>query len=93
MTAAIASPNRAYGCREVYHAKQLFFPFFAMKYDPPFKRPADIKTHLVPSDRPDEVGCYMQDEPVHKLVGFQNMHILSLSAEGTYHRVFDGCIP
>jgi pimeloyl-ACP methyl ester carboxylesterase len=64
-----------------------------MKYDPPFKSPAEIKTHLVPSDRPDEVGCYMQDEPVHKLVGFQNMHILSLSAEGTYHRVYDPCIP
>jgi hypothetical protein len=64
-----------------------------MKYDPPFNGPADIKTHLVPSDRPDEVGCYLQDEPVHKLSGYQGMHILSLSAEGTYHRVFDVCIP
>ena len=35
----------------------------------------------------------MQDEPVHKLVHFQNMRILSISAEGTYHRVFDVCIP
>ena len=33
------------------------------------------------------------DQPVHKLVHFQNMRILSLSAEGTYHRVFDVCIP
>jgi pimeloyl-ACP methyl ester carboxylesterase len=64
-----------------------------MKYDPPFNSPADIKTHLVPSDRPDEVGCYLQDEPVHKLVGYKGMPILSLSAEGTYHRVFDVCIP
>ena len=65
-----------------------------MKYDPPFKSPADIKVHLEPSERPgDEVGCYMQDQPVHKLVGYQNMPILSLSAEGTYHRVFDVCIP
>jgi pimeloyl-ACP methyl ester carboxylesterase len=65
-----------------------------MKYDPPFASPADIKTHLVPSDRPgDEVGCYMQDEPVHKLAGFQGMPILSISAEGTYHRVYDPCIP
>ena len=56
--------------------------------------PADIKVHLEPSERPgDEVGCYMQDEPVHKLVGYQNMPILSISAEGTYHRVFDVCIP
>jgi pimeloyl-ACP methyl ester carboxylesterase len=64
-----------------------------MKYDPPFASPADIKTHLVPSDRPDEVGCYLQDEPVHKLAGFQGMPILSISAEGTYHRVYDPCIP
>jgi pimeloyl-ACP methyl ester carboxylesterase len=64
-----------------------------MKYDPPFASPAEIKTHLVASDRPDEVGCYLQDEPVHKLVGFQNIPILSISAEGTYHRVYDPCIP
>ena len=66
----------------------------AMKYDPPFASPAEIKVHLEPSERPgDEVGCYLQDQPVHKLVSYQNMPILSLSAEGTYHRVFDGCIP
>jgi pimeloyl-ACP methyl ester carboxylesterase len=65
-----------------------------MKYDPPFATPADIKVHLEPTERPgDEVGCYMQDAPVHKLVGYQNMPILSISAEGTYHRVFDVCIP
>ena len=65
-----------------------------MKYDPPFHSPAEIKVHLTPSDRPnDEVGCYLQDEPVHKLTGYQNMRILSISAEGTYHRVFDACIP
>lgn len=65
-----------------------------MKYDPPFNKPSDIKVHLEPSERPgDEVGCYMQDEPVHKLVGYKDMPILSLSAEGTYHRVFDVCIP
>ena len=39
-----------------------------MHYDPPFNSPADIKTHLVPSEQQgDEVGCYLQDEPVHKL--------------------------
>jgi len=65
-----------------------------MKYDPPFASPVDIKVHLEPSERPgDEVGCYMQDQPVHKLASYQNMHILSISAEGTYHRVFDVCIP
>ncbi|HTR38058.1 MAG TPA: alpha/beta fold hydrolase [Bryobacteraceae bacterium] len=65
-----------------------------MQYDPPFASPSDIKVHLEPSERPgDEVGCYMQDQPVHKLVSFEGMRILSISAEGTYHRVFDVCIP
>lgn len=65
-----------------------------MKFDPPFASPKDIKVHLEPSERPgDEVGCYLQDEPVHKLASFDNMRILSISAEGTYHRVFDACIP
>lgn len=63
-------------------------------FDPPAEKPSDLKVHLEPSERPgDEVGCYMQDEPARKLVNFQNMRILSFSAEGTYHRVFDVCIP
>jgi len=64
-----------------------------MHYDPPLNSPSDLKVHAIGSTRPDEVACYLQDEPVHKLTSFQGMHILSLSAEGTYHRVFDWCIP
>jgi pimeloyl-ACP methyl ester carboxylesterase len=65
-----------------------------MHYEPPVNSPDDLKTVLEEkSDRPDEVPCYMQKEPVHKLVNWANLHILSISAEGTYHRVFDACIP
>jgi pimeloyl-ACP methyl ester carboxylesterase len=65
-----------------------------MHYDPPVNSPDDLKTYLEEkSERPDEVPCYMQKEPVHKLVSLANMRILSISAEGTYHRVFDACIP
>ncbi len=65
-----------------------------MHYDPPVNSPDDLKTYLEDkSDRPDEVPCYMQKEPVHKLTGMKDIKILSLSAEGTYHRVFDACIP
>jgi pimeloyl-ACP methyl ester carboxylesterase len=64
------------------------------QFDPPINSPSELKVHLTPSERPgDEVGCYLQDEPVHKLVSFENLRILSISAEGTYHRVFDVCIP
>jgi hypothetical protein len=45
------------------------------------------------SDRPDEVRCWMQVEPARKLVRWQNIPVLSISANGTYHRVYDPCIP
>ena len=66
-----------------------------MHYDPPVNSPEDLKTYLEEkSDRPgDEVPCYLQKEPVHKLVNLENIPVLSISAEGTYHRVFDACIP
>jgi pimeloyl-ACP methyl ester carboxylesterase len=65
-----------------------------MHYDPPVNSPDDLKTYLEEkSERPDEVPCYLQKEPVHKLVSLANLRILSISAEGTYHRVFDACIP
>jgi len=64
------------------------------KYDPPINSPSELKVHLEPSERPgQEVGCYMQDEPARKLVNYVNMRILMFSAEGTYHRVYDPCIP
>jgi pimeloyl-ACP methyl ester carboxylesterase len=63
-------------------------------FAPPITNPSELKVHLEASERPgDEVGCYLQDEPARKLVNFQNLRILSLSAEGTYHRVYDPCIP
>ncbi len=65
-----------------------------MHYEPPVDKPDDLKTYLEEkSDRPDEVPCYLQKEPVHKLVSLENIPVLSISAEGTYHRVFDACIP
>jgi len=65
-----------------------------MRYDPPVNNPSDLKVYLEEtSERPDEVPCYMQQEPVHKLVNLEKIRILSISAEGTYHRVYDHCIP
>jgi pimeloyl-ACP methyl ester carboxylesterase len=65
-----------------------------MHYDPPVNAPSDLKVYLEEkSERPDEVPCYLQQEPVHKLVNLEHIQVLSISAEGTYHRVFDACIP
>lgn len=65
-----------------------------MHYDPPINDPSELKTYLEEkSDRPDEVPCYLQQQPVHKLVNLEKIRVLTVSAEGTYHRVFDACIP
>jgi len=65
-----------------------------MHYEPPVNSPSDLNVYLeAKSERPDEVPCYLQQQPVHKLVNLGKIRILSISAEGTYHRVFDACIP
>jgi pimeloyl-ACP methyl ester carboxylesterase len=64
------------------------------EYDPPAKDPSEIQAVLEEkSERPDEVRCWMQVEPARKLVRWQNIPVLSVSANGTYHRVYDPCIP
>ena len=64
------------------------------EFDPPANAPADLNVHLEEkSDRPDEVRCWMQVEPARKLVRWKNIPVLSISADGTYHRVYDPCIP
>jgi pimeloyl-ACP methyl ester carboxylesterase len=64
------------------------------EYDPPANAPADLQVVLEQkSDRPDEVRCWMQVEPARKLAKWQNIRVLAFSANGTYHRVYDPCIP
>jgi pimeloyl-ACP methyl ester carboxylesterase len=66
-----------------------------LAYEPPLTNPEEqLKVYLEEkSERPDEVPCYLQQEPVHKLVHLAHMPVLAVSANGTYHRVFDHCIP
>ena len=64
------------------------------EYDPPASSPADLQVVLEEkSDRPDEVRCWMQVEPARKLAKWKGMRVLAISASGTYHRVYDPCIP
>jgi len=63
-------------------------------FDPPAANPGDLTVHLEEtSGRPDEVRCWLQDEPPRKLVNWQKIPVLSISGSGTYHRVYDACIP
>jgi hypothetical protein len=64
------------------------------EYDPPANSPADLQVMLEEkSERPDEVRCWMQVEPARKLAKWKGMRVLAISANGTYHRVYDPCIP
>ena len=64
------------------------------EYDPPASSPADLKVVLEEKqERPDEARCWMQVEPARKLARWKNIKTLSVSADGTYHRTYDPCIP
>jgi pimeloyl-ACP methyl ester carboxylesterase len=64
------------------------------EFDPPANAPSDLQAVLEEkSERPDEVRCWMQVEPARKLKNWQGKRVLAVSADGTYHRVYDPCIP
>ena len=64
------------------------------EYDPPASSPADLNVYLEEkSERPDEARCWLQVEPARKLARWKNIRVLDISANGTYHRVYDPCIP
>jgi pimeloyl-ACP methyl ester carboxylesterase len=67
---------------------------YPLTYDPPVADPAEIETVLEEtSDQPGEIPCYLQAEPARRLVNLADIPVLAMSADGTYHRVFDACIP
>src|SRR5579864_7770241 len=63
-------------------------------YDPPIKSASELQVGLEEkSDIPgDVVPCYVQKEPVHKLVNLEKIPVVYLSSEGGYHREFDHCL-
>jgi pimeloyl-ACP methyl ester carboxylesterase len=64
------------------------------EYDPPAQQPSDLNVVLEEqSERPDEVRCWVQVEPARRLVRWKDIPVLSISGNGTYHRVYDPCIP
>jgi pimeloyl-ACP methyl ester carboxylesterase len=64
------------------------------EYAPAAKSPADLDVYLEEKqERPDEARCWLQKEPARKLVRWKDIKVLSVSADGTYHRTYDPCIP
>ena len=67
---------------------------YPLTYAPAVSDPSEFKTYLEDeADQPGEVPCWLQEEPARQLVNFADVPVLSVSADGTYHRVFDACIP
>src|ERR1700676_454068 len=63
-----------------------------VKYDPPINEVSELQVELeAKPDGPGLVPCWLQKEPAHKLVNMVGIRVLDVSAEASYHRVFDSC--
>jgi len=63
-----------------------------MTYDPPIKDPSEL--HPVreeKADGTDLIPCWVQSEPAHKLVNLENIPVLNVSGEASYHRPYAHC--
>ena len=61
-------------------------------YDPPITDPAEL--HPVQQEKADGPGllrCWAQSEPAHKLMNLENIPVLQLVGEGSYHRPYSHC--
>ncbi len=64
----------------------------AMTYDPPVKDPSEIA--VIRDDKPDGPNmfvCWMQKAPARQLVNLKNIPAVVISAEASYHQIYDNC--
>ena len=61
-------------------------------YDPPVKNPSEIAIEReAKADAPDLFVCWMQKAPARQLVNLKNIPVMIMSAEASYHQVYDHC--
>jgi pimeloyl-ACP methyl ester carboxylesterase len=80
--------------KQVYTGKGLAWGVtnLPLHYDPPINDPSELQVELEPkSDGPGMIQCWLQKEPVHRLINLEGIPVLDVSAEASYHRVFDSC--
>jgi len=80
--------------KQVYTGKGLIWGVtnLPLHYDPPINDPSELQVELEPkSDGPGLIQCWRQKEPAHRLVNLQGIPVLDVSAQASYHRVFDSC--
>ena len=64
----------------------------ALTYDPPVKDPSEIA--VVRDDKPDGPDmfvCWMQTAPARQLVNLKNIPAVVVTAEASYHHIYDNC--
>jgi len=62
-------------------------------YDPPVKSAAELQpVRQEKADGPDLIPCWVQKEPAHKLVNLENVPVLNVSGEASYHRPYSHCV-
>jgi pimeloyl-ACP methyl ester carboxylesterase len=63
-----------------------------LTYDPPLSSPGDLAfVKQAMPDAPDRVRCWEQAEPARKLAKLQDLPVLVVEAEASYHAPFDHC--
>ena len=61
-------------------------------YDPPVNDPAELKIEQqAQPDGPDLVPCWQQQAPARRLANLANVPALVVTAEASYHAVYDHC--
>jgi pimeloyl-ACP methyl ester carboxylesterase len=63
-------------------------------YDPPIQQASELQTvRQEKPDAPDLIPCWVQKEPAHKLINLENIPVLDVSGEASYHRPYAHCVP
>jgi pimeloyl-ACP methyl ester carboxylesterase len=61
-------------------------------YDPPIKNANELTIEREDkADAPDLSACWMQKSPARQLVNLKNIPVMILTAEASYHAVYDHC--
>ena len=61
-------------------------------YDPPVNDPGELKIEQeAQPDEPDLVRCWLQQTPARRLVNLANIPAIVITAEASYHAVYDHC--
>jgi pimeloyl-ACP methyl ester carboxylesterase len=62
-------------------------------YEPAISDPKELQTTLeAQAPAADKVPCYVQQEPARKLKNLQNIPVMLMVADGSYHRQYDHCL-